>query len=204
MARKLTLRERALSELGDFARDVPEDGVREKMAAIYERDALESGEDDTSIALHKAVIMRDGNLDAFEVKPKKPALDEKTEKDIQAAAHSFAVGYAAMRAEAGKTEKPAAVSSGKAARKDSPKIGEKSKAPDPIFEEPELEPMQEPEPEKRKRGRPHKHKAEGGQFSVWIPSETKKRLQVRAASEGISAGELAARFIEAGLLKRGD
>ena len=72
------------------------------------------------------------------------------------------------------------------------------------MEEPELEPMREPEPEKRKRGRPHKHKAEGGQFSVWIPSETKKRLQVRAASEGISAGELAARFIEAGLLKRGD
>ena len=204
MARKLTLRERALSELGDFARDVPEDGVREKMAAIYERDALESGEDDTSIALHKAVIMRDGNLDAFEVKPKKPALDEKTEKDIQAAAHSFAANFEALRAEVRKTEKPAAVSSTKAARKDSLKIEEKSKAPDPIFEEPELEPMREPEPEKQKRGRPHKHKAEGGQFSVWISSETKKRLQVRAASEGISAGELAARFIEAGLLKRGD
>ena len=59
-------------------------------------------------------------------------------------------------------------------------------------------------PEKRKRGRPHKHKAAGGQFSVWLPDETKKRLQVRAASEGISAGELAARFIEAGLLKRGE
>lgn len=202
MARKLTLRERALSELGDFARDVPEDGVREKMAAIYERDALESGEDDTSIALHKAVIMRDGNLDAFEVKTKKPALDEKTEKDIQAAAHSFAENFAALRAEVRKTEKPAAVSKGKAARQDLHKSVEKSKAPDPIFEE--LEPMREPEPEKRKRGRPHKHKAEGGQFSVWIPSETKKRLQVRAASEGISAGELAARFIEAGLLKRGD
>ena len=202
MARKLTLRERALSELGDFARDVPEDGVREKMAAIYERDALESGEDEFSIALHKAVIMRDGNLDAFEVKPKKPALDEKTEKDIETAAHSFAANFAALRAEVRKTEKPAAVSSAKAARKDSLKIEEKSKAPDPIFEEPELEPMREPE--KRKRGRPYKHKAEGGQFSVWIPSETKKRLQVRAASEGISAGELAARFIEAGLLKRGD
>ena len=204
MARKLTLRERALSELGDFARDVPEDGVREKMAAIYERDALESGEDEFSIALHKAVIMRDGNLDAFDVKPKKPALDETTEKDIETAAHSFAANFAALRAEVRKTEKPAAVSSTKAARKDLHKSVEKSKAPDPIFEELELEPMREPEPEKRKRGRPHKHKAEGGQFSVWIPAETKKRLQVRAASEGISAGELAARFIEAGLLKRGD
>ena len=188
MARKLTLRERALSELGDFARDVPEDGVREKMAAIYERDALESGEDDTSIALHKAVIMRDGNLDAFEVKPKKPALDEKTEKEIQAAAHSFAVGYAAMRAEAGKTESPPPSPAARPPKKTSPKLGR----------------LKAPEPEKRKRGRPHKHKTAGGQFSVWLPDETKKRLQVRAASEGISAGELAARFIEAGLLKRGN
>lgn len=183
MAAKLSLRERARVALGDFS--YTEDALREKMAAIYEKDARENGEDDFSIGLHKAVIMRDGNLDAFEVKTKKPALDERTEKEIKAAAHSFAVGYAAMRAEAGKTEKPAAVSSGKAARKDSLKIEEKSKAP---------------EPEKRKRGRPHKHKDEGGQFSVWIPSETKKRLQVRAASEGISAGELAARFIEDGLL----
>ena len=198
MAAKLSLRERARVALGDFS--YTEDTLREKMAAIYEKDARESGEDDTSIALHKAVIMRDGNLDAFEVKPKKPALDEKTEKDIQAAAHSFAENFAALRAEVRKIGKPAAVSSGKAARKDSPKIEEKSKAPDPIFEEP----MREPEPEKRKRGRPHKHKAAGGQFSVWLPDETKKRLQVRAASEGISAGELAARFIEAGLLKRGD
>ena len=193
MAAKLSLRERARVALGDFS--YTEDALREKMAAIYEKDAKESGEDDFSIGLHKAVILRDGNLDAFEVKTKKPALDEKTEKDIRAAAHSFAVGYAAMRTEAGKTEKPAAVSSGKAARKDLPKTGEKLKAP---------EPMREPEPEKRKRGRPHKQKAAGGQFSVWLPDDTKKRLQVRAASEGISAGELAARFIEAGLLKRGD
>ena len=191
MAAKLSLRERARVAMGDF--QYTEDALREKMAAIYEKDALESGEDEFSIGLHKAVIMRDGSLDAFEVKPKKPALDETTEKDIQAAAHSFAANFAALRAEAGKTEKPAAVSSGKAARKDSLKIEEKRRAPEPMLE-----------PEKRKRGRPHKHKAEGGQFSVWIPSETKKRLQVRAASEGISAGELAARFIEAGLLKRGD
>ena len=193
MAAKLSLRERARVALGDFP--YTEDALREKMAAIYEKDAKESGEDDFSIGLHKAVILRDGNLDAFEVKTKKPALAGKTEKDIRAAAHSFAVGYAAMRAEAGKTEKPAAVSSGRAARKDLPKTEEKPKAP---------EPMREPEPEKRKRGRPHKHKAAGGQFSVWLPDETKKRLQVRAASEGISAGELAARFIEAGLLKRGE
>jgi len=85
-----------------------------------------------------------------------------------------------------KAQKPAAVSSDEAAREDSTKIGEKSKAPEPV---------------KRKRGRPHKHKAAGGQFSVWLPDETKKRLQVLAASKGISAGELAARFIEAGLLK---
>ena len=108
MAAKLSLRERARVALGDFS--YTEDALREKMAAIYEKDARENGEDDFSIGLHKAVIMRDGNLDAFEVKTKKPALDEKTEKEIQAAAHSFAVGYAAMRAEAGKTEKPAAVS----------------------------------------------------------------------------------------------
>lgn len=201
MAAKLSLRERARVALGDFP--YTEDALREKMAAIYEKDAKESGEDDFSIGLHKAVIMRDGNLDAFEVKAKKPALDEKTEKDIQAAAHSFAVGYATMRAEAGKTESPPPSPAARPPKKTSPKLG-RLKAPDPIFEELKLEPMREPEPEKRKRGRPHKHKAAGGQFSVWLPDDTKKRLQVRAASEGISAGELAARFIEAGLLKRGD
>ncbi len=201
MAAKLSLRERARVALGDFS--YTEDALREKMAAIYEKDAKENGEDDFSIGLHKAVILRDGNLDAFEVKTKKPALDEKTEKDIRAAAHSFAVGYAAMRAEAGKTESPPPSPAARPPKKTSPKLG-RLKAPDPIFEEPELEPMREPEPEKRKRGRPHKHKAAGGQFSVWLPDDTKKRLQVRAASEGISAGELAARFIEAGLLKRGD
>ena len=193
MAAKLSLRERARVALGDFS--YTEDALREKMAAIYEKDARENGEDDFSIGLHKAVIMRDGNLDAFEVKTKKPALDERTEKEIQAAAHSFAVGYAAMRAEAGKTESPPPSPAARPPKKTSPKLG-RLKAPDPIFEE--------LEPEKRKRGRPHKHKAEGGQFSVWLPDDTKKRLQVRAASEGISAGELAARFIEAGLLKRGD
>lgn len=151
MARKLTARELALVELGDFA---TEDAIRKRAAEI-----------------------------------------ETAELDK--AARAFSATFATLK---GQSEKPAAVSSTKAARKDSLKIEEKSKAPDPIFEEPELEPMREPEPEKRKRGRPHKHKAEGGQFSVWIPSETKKRLQVRAASEGISAGELAARFIETGLL----
>ena len=201
MAAKLSLRERARVALGDFS--YTEDALREKMAAIYEKDARENGEDDFSIGLHKAVIMRDGNLDAFEVKTKKPALDERTEKEIQAAAHSFAVGYAAMRAEAGKTESPPPSPAARPPKKTSPKLG-RLKAPDPIFEEPEMEPMREPEPEKRKRGRPHKHKTEGGQFSVWLPDDTKKRLQVRAASEGISAGELASRFIEAGLLKRGD
>ena len=192
MAAKLSLRARARVALGDFS--YTEDALREKMAAIYEKDARENGEDDFSIGLHKAVIMRDGSLDAFEVKTKKPALDERTEKEIKAAAHSFAVGYAAMRAEAGKTESPPPSPAARPPKKTSPKLG-RLKAP---------EPMREPEPEKRKRGRPHKHKAAGGQFSVWLPDETKKRLQVRAASEGISAGELAARFIEAGLLKRGD
>lgn len=193
MAAKLSLRERARVALGDFS--YTKDALREKMAAIYEKDARESGEDDFSIELHKAAIMRDGNLDAFEAKTKRPALDEKTEKEIQAAAHSFAVGYAAMRTEAGKTESPPPSPAARPPKKTSPKLG-RLKAPDPILEELELE--------KRKRGRPHKHKAAGGQFSVWLPDETKKRLQVRAASEGISAGELAARFIEAGLLKRGD
>lgn len=155
MAEKLPLRERARIALGDFG--YTEETLRAKMADIYEQDAKERGEDDFSIALHRAVIMRDGNIDAFETK----------------------------------AQKPAAVSSDEAARKDSPKNGEIIEAP-------------EPEPEKRKRGRPHKHKAAGGQFSVWLPDETKKRLQVLAASEGISAGELAARFIETGLLKRGD
>jgi hypothetical protein len=145
MARKLTARELALVELGDFA---TEDAIRKRAAEI-----------------------------------ETAKLDE--------AARAFSATFETLK---GQSEKPAAVSSDEAAREDSPKNGEIIEAPEPM-------PMPEPEPEKRKRGRPHKHKAAGGQFSVWLPDETKKRLQVRAAAEGISAGELAARFIEAGLLK---
>jgi hypothetical protein len=137
MARKLTARELALVELGDFA---TEDAIRKRAAEI-----------------------------------------EAAELDK--AARAFSATFETLK---GQSEKPAAVSSDEAAREDSPKNGEIIEAP---------------EPEKRKRGRPHKHKAAGGQFSVWLPGETKKRLQVLAAAEGISAGELAARFIEAGLLK---
>lgn len=145
MARKLTARELALVELGDFA---TEDAIRKRAAEI---EAAKLNE----------------------------------------AARAFSATFKALK---GQSEKAAAVSSDEAARKDSPKNGEIIEAPEPM-------PMPMPEPEKRKRGRPHKHKAAGGQFSVWLPDDTKKRLQVRAASEGISAGELAARFIEAGLLK---
>ena len=141
MAAKLSLRERARVALGDFS--YTEDALREKMAAIYEKDARENGEDDFSIGLHKAVIMRDGNLDAFEVKTKKPALDERTEKEIQAAAHSFAVGYAAMRAEAGKTESPPPSPAARPPKTTSPKL-ERLKAPEPMREP---VPMREPEPE---------------------------------------------------------
>ena len=141
MARKLTARELALVELGDFA---TEDAIRKRAAEI-----------------------------------------ETAELDK--AARAFSATFETLK---GQSEKPAAVSSDEAAREDSPKNGEIIEAPEPM-----------PEPEKRKRGRPHKHKAAGGQFSVWLPDEAKKRLQVRAAAEGISAGELAARFIEAGLLK---
>lgn len=165
VAEKLPLRERARIALGDFG--YTEETLRAKMADIYEQDAKERGEDDFSIALHRAVIMRDGNIDAFETK----------------------------------AQKPAAVSSDEAARKDHSKNGEITKAPERGLQKTQ---RPAPEPEKRKRGRPHKHKAAGGQFSVWLPDETKKRLQVLAASEGISAGELAARFIEAGLLKKGE
>ena len=139
MARKLTARELALVELGDFA---TEDAIRKRAAEI-----------------------------------ETAKLDE--------AARAFSATFETLK---GQSEKPAAVSSDEAAREDSPKNGEIIEAPEPM-------------PEKRKRGRPHKHKAAGGQFSVWLPDETKKRLQVLAAAEGISAGELAARFIEAGLLK---
>lgn len=145
MARKLTARELALVELGDFA---TEDAIRKRAAEI---EAAKLNE----------------------------------------AARAFSATFKALK---GQSEKPAAVSSGMAARKDLHKNVEIIEAP---------EPMPMPMPEKRKRGRPHKHKAAGGQFSVWLPDETKKRLQVLAASEGISAGELAARFIEAGL-KRGE
>lgn len=144
MARKLTARELALVELGDFA---TEDAIRKRAAEI-----------------------------------------ETAELDK--AARAFSATFATLK---GQSEKAAAVSSDEAARKDSPKNGEIIEAPEPM-----------PEPAKRKRGRPHKHKAAGGQFSVWLPDETKKRLQVLAASEGISAGELAARFIEAGLLGKGE
>lgn len=145
MARKLTARELALVELGDFA---TEDAIRKRAAEI-----------------------------------------ETAELDK--AARAFSATFETLK---GQSERPAAVSSDEAARKDSPKNGEIIEASEPM-------PMPEPVPEKRKRGRPHKHKAAGGQFSVWLPDETKKRLQVLAASKGISAGELAARFIEAGLLK---
>ena len=111
---------------------------------------------------------------------RKRAAEIETAK-LDEAARAFSATFETLK---GQSEKPAAVSSYEAAREDSPKNGEIIEAP-----------------EKRKRGRPHKHKAAGGQFSVWLPDETKKRLQVRAAAEGISAGELAARFIEAGLLK---
>ena len=63
MAIKLDLKERARIALGDF--DYTPEMLREKMADIYEQDAREKGIDEFSIGLARALIVRDGNLDAL-------------------------------------------------------------------------------------------------------------------------------------------
>ena len=73
MAVKLDLRQRAISALGDYSMAADEMAIRKKMAELYAKD--HTGEDETSLALKKALIERDGDLSALSPSPRKAAAD---------------------------------------------------------------------------------------------------------------------------------
>lgn len=82
MARQLSLRERALAALGDYSMCADEETIRAKMADIYEKDATEKGFDSFSIGLSRALILRDGSLDALGQKGS-PVVEKKTENELK-------------------------------------------------------------------------------------------------------------------------
>lgn len=173
MARKLDLRERARAALGDF--DYSEEALRKKMADLYEQDAKERGEDDFSIGLHRAVIIRDGNIDAFEVKTDKAQkyewggetfdceLPELVKHDENRAKGSTA-------ADKPKAKPKTAITPEKKRHFEELIAAEKERAAKAKESKPE---------EKRKQGRPKKH-ADGGQISVWFDSRMKAAVSQRA------------------------
>ena len=173
MARKLTLRERARYALGDF--DVNENALRAKMAEIYEAEAKERGEDETSISLVKAVIVRDGNLDALGRTDESPQKYEWGGEsfhcdlpEIVKPDESRAKGSTA--ADKPKAKPKTAITPEKKRHFEELIAAEKERAAKAKESKPE---------EKRKQGRPKKH-ADGGQISVWFDSRMKAAVSQRA------------------------
>ena len=184
MGRKLTLRELAMNELGDFSNYVGEDAIRAKMADIYAKEAKERGEDENAIALARALIERDGNLDA---------LGRKDTQIYEWGGESFLCDLPSVIREATK-EAP------KGGKKEAPKRAKEK----PIRRNSHIKAAEMEAPkkeEKRGRGRPRKYDGAARQTSILFDDATRAAVMQYAKYWRVSFSDAVNKLIRLGMRK---
>lgn len=167
MAKKKSLRDRALDALGDFSGLASEETVRAKMDELQRMDA-----ESAAAAVDDVLKDPDKTAAGYErmkgqEKPKsgRPRISAEKEAEIAEAAHEFAAVYASMKAARRDT----------ASHDDAPKENDVGKPAEEAAKT----------PQKKKRGRPRKHES-GGQLSVWFDDDLKREIENIAARLGCS------------------
>lgn len=160
MARNLSLRELALSELGDFADYVPEEDIQKKMEEIRQRGDREATAAARAFGETYAALRGRaagwGDEDHADIKNITKVVED-IKRDVNATGKK-------------KDKAKATITPEKKAHFEGLIAAEKERAAKAKEQKPE---------EKRKQGRPRKHES-GGQISVWFDDKMKAAVNQRA------------------------